>query len=527
MKTTNLIAAALVALGVGSTVQAADVARIYISGAPAVRQSSTVAIEHLIAAKKQPGDSIHRAYSGPNILTANVAYWSGVRVDGDGTAGSGTGTYTIKLTYNGSASGIQAVAGSINVNFLADSTDNAGSGQTDITNGGTPAPETHVPDFTFADEFQASTPWIGTNSLATTANATPGSGATYTTPQVYQTLADDIVGVLPLRVVASPLAPFSNLTPQLAQQIYSSSVTGTGFKVSQLTGNQSDISKGVFGLGRDKGSGARTLWNSDNGIGTVTVVKNWQPVVSVTNQSLVKIVPFATGSGYTSAPTVTLSAPPSGTTALAHAVLTGDKVTSYVIDNAGTGYTAAPTLTINDTGSGGSGAYGTPVIGGGSVTSNAVYATQKLIGLNATGGSGGYSSFSQLLTAITATPLANKYYIAYLADADAQVAKAAGAVELSWNGVSLGTLGTYGNIGGVVNTPTGVGTSSPALSNGQYSLWGYIRINYVAATIGASQLLVEAAIKNQLKTADAQVLLGDLNVQRQSDGGVILQGQLP
>ena len=53
------------------------------------------------------------------------------------------------------------------------------------------------------------------------------------------------------------------------------------------------------------------------------------------------------GSGYASAPSVTFSAPTSGTTATGTAVLTGGVVTSITITNVGSGYTAAPTITID------------------------------------------------------------------------------------------------------------------------------------------------------------------------------------
>ena len=53
------------------------------------------------------------------------------------------------------------------------------------------------------------------------------------------------------------------------------------------------------------------------------------------------------GSGYTSVPTVTISAPPSGgTQAAATAVVTDGKVTSLIITNAGKKYEVAPTITI-------------------------------------------------------------------------------------------------------------------------------------------------------------------------------------
>lgn len=63
------------------------------------------------------------------------------------------------------------------------------------------------------------------------------------------------------------------------------------------------------------------------------------------------------GSSYTSAPTVTISAPDSGTTATATANLDGNNVTSITITNPGSGYTSSPTVTI----SGGGGADATAV----------------------------------------------------------------------------------------------------------------------------------------------------------------------
>jgi hypothetical protein len=62
------------------------------------------------------------------------------------------------------------------------------------------------------------------------------------------------------------------------------------------------------------------------------------------------------GSGYTSAPAVTISAPnqTNGTQATAEATITANAVSSIVVTNGGSGYTSAPTVTI--TGGGGTGA---------------------------------------------------------------------------------------------------------------------------------------------------------------------------
>ena len=68
----------------------------------------------------------------------------------------------------------------------------------------------------------------------------------------------------------------------------------------------------------------------------------------------------AGGSGYSSAPTVTFSAPTSGITATGTATVSGGAVTAIVITNAGNGYTSAPTITFS--GGGGSGAAATAVL---------------------------------------------------------------------------------------------------------------------------------------------------------------------
>lgn len=60
------------------------------------------------------------------------------------------------------------------------------------------------------------------------------------------------------------------------------------------------------------------------------------------------------GNGYTSAPTVTIGAPTTGTTAVATASIVNGQVSSITITNTGSGYTSAPVVTLS--GGGGSGA---------------------------------------------------------------------------------------------------------------------------------------------------------------------------
>ena len=60
----------------------------------------------------------------------------------------------------------------------------------------------------------------------------------------------------------------------------------------------------------------------------------------------VAITPLTAGSGYTTAPTITIQAPISGTTATATCTLSSGTVKSYTMVNSGSGYTDDPTITI-------------------------------------------------------------------------------------------------------------------------------------------------------------------------------------
>ncbi len=75
--------------------------------------------------------------------------------------------------------------------------------------------------------------------------------------------------------------------------------------------------------------------------------KSAKAISSITAGSLNRIDVYDTGSGYTTAPSVYISAPPTGgTQATATVVLTQGKVTSINITNPGSGYILSPTIKI-------------------------------------------------------------------------------------------------------------------------------------------------------------------------------------
>jgi len=105
--------------------------------------------------------------------------------------------------------------------------------------------------------------------------------------------------------------------------------------------------------------------------GDATGAKN---AVALTTGSVSSISLTSAGSGYTTAPTVTVSAPnvDGGVQATATATLSGAGVTAITLSAAGTGYTSAPTVAI--TGGSGSGATATARLSGAGVTAITVSA---------------------------------------------------------------------------------------------------------------------------------------------------------
>jgi hypothetical protein len=100
-------------------------------------------------------------------------------------------------------------------------------------------------------------------------------------------------------------------------------------------------------------------YGADPSNGFTGGIRRWTgTAVESVDGALKEIGVTAGGTGYTSAPTVTVSAPPTGgTTATATATISGGAVIAIAITNPGSGYTSAPTVSF--IGGGGSGATAT------------------------------------------------------------------------------------------------------------------------------------------------------------------------
>ena len=119
---------------------------------------------------------------------------------------------------------------------------------------------------------------------------------------------------------------------------------------------------------------------------------------------------------------------------------------------------------------------------------------------------GGYNSGGNLSKMLANTTPANTCVVSYASvnDMDAN-ALPNGARELSFNGVLLG------NTGGNYNT-------AALLTGGEYTLWCYEHVYYRSGSPAAG---VADTLANQLKIADAPILLSNMRVERLSDGGVV------
>lgn len=358
MKTKYLLLAGILGVLTAATAGAQTV--IYISGAPAARQPVTTAINRLLTSSTTAG-LVTTAISGTTtttLSTANAVAWYGGNINGT--------PVTVELSYVGSSAGIQDVASQTTANFLPISATASSVAYPEPSTSGNPH-QAVIPNFTASDEFQASTPWEGTNSLT-------GSAVTY------QTLTSNVVGVLPYRWVSNADAPASitNITPPQAQELFK-----TGYiYLSQVTGSNADEGGVLYAIGRDIGSGLRTITLSETGVGVQTTIKQYEPTVSKSGTT-----PYISTQVLYPAETVN-----------GVALATGDG-----------GYSSFSGLL-------------------------AILSSYT----NTLGGGDNLQSYAAALSGTAG------WYVTPLADGDAQTAFTAGAHEVAWNGNYLGTLGTAG-----------------------------------------------------------------------------------
>jgi hypothetical protein len=281
MKTTKILTAGALALAMLGTASAQTVIRM--TGSTAFRKQTISAIIKLM------GGSVN-GDTGTLVAPATMAYTGADTKNLSANAGIYKGTIagnsvTVLTSWSGSNGGIQVTAGSIPIQFIPLSqATSSGTGTKDVPDPrapGTPNPfENGTADVTMMDTFQASTPFLG-NYLGTT----------------YATLAATRVGVIPYQWVASEGTPatLNNMTPLIAQAQWKG--LGT-LPLSFYTGLVADAGTTVFTTGRNPESGTRNATFTESGIGSLSVVQQYDPATGALYPATTLLgIPYGEGEG--------------------------------------------------------------------------------------------------------------------------------------------------------------------------------------------------------------------------------------
>ncbi|MEZ0602938.1 hypothetical protein ACAX43_12405 [Paraburkholderia sp. IW21] len=179
------------------------------------------------------------------------------------------------------------------------------------------------------------------------------------TPGIFQTCNNIIPTAQGFKAAASPVN--AGLTSLPSTVVGSALIARLDNTDRQFAGTASHIYENVNGTWNDVSrTGGYSLGTSSQwryaAFGNASLAVNGTDPLQVAIDSgftncpvpLQSIAVTAGGAGYTSAPTVTLSAPqmPNSVQATATATVSGGAVTSITVTNPGSGYTSAPTVTI-------------------------------------------------------------------------------------------------------------------------------------------------------------------------------------
>ncbi len=271
MKIKHLFAGAL-ALGFASSAMA-QTTEITITGATAFRQATMQAIFN---AYNSVGGGLGSSFNVAHDFTGNnvsqlIASNKAIFI---GTFPGITGTTIVRTSFNGSAEGLNAIAGNNDPSFLT----TAAVLNTGAVQGATTSPTSTLrPKFSFSDVYQSSTP-IDNETLNPV-----GSSA---------------VGVVTFAMVANEGAPsnLTNVTIQQARALWQAGIQ----PLSLFTGDPADAATLVFATGRNDGSGTRASYLSEWGYGVANLVQQY--IVTTAGQatsgviSAITLVP-ASGNG--------------------------------------------------------------------------------------------------------------------------------------------------------------------------------------------------------------------------------------
>ena len=483
MKIKSLIGAAAAVLSVGVAAQAQTY--IEITGATAFRTAAVNAINN---AFNSGGNAFTYGFANTTSASANANLTNGSMQIWKGTFPGIEGTTVVRTSWNGSVEGIRAVAvpgAANNPLFLKESvlTGNltAGGGTAATARfhsdpGGSGAVanaanyEQAISDLAFSDCAQS---------------ATPVSGLT---------LSGGPVGVVVFSMIASKTWAVDKLVGDTYANRMPTSISAQQFRtmaqlgyapMSSLTGNASDTTR-IYLTGRNDGSGTRTSYLSETGVGASTPITQYIAHDRSISGSIPYIVKAAKGGAFN-------------------------------FQNVSTS-TYASTVWGNDIDGNGGHVSGSDLRGDLSKTTASTAVWEFVDGDE----SGTYDASED-----SEQRAAQKLYLlTWITYSDALSARGNGTAStrtaevLGYNGVTL--PGLSGD-----NPPSTMGAADKALvANGQYTAWNFQQLYYINGTSGASTVFTD--LKSRLNSASvigsAGMALGEMNVNRTVDGGTILPG---
>lgn len=425
MKAKNILCNSIALALVTTSALAADV-EIRITGATAFRAAAMNAIK----AKFDIGAN----YSYAHNLSAG-SFNGADRCTFKGSFPGVSGTTTIRCSWNGSVEGIRAVAvggTAFNPQFIQDSALTV-VGENPLKTGDTAQ---QVAKFSFSDVRQSSTP-ISTPTLS------PSNAR---------------VGVVVFSMIANEGAPaaWTNVTTQQFKALFQ---TGS-ILLSQFTGNAADTNP-VYATGRNDGSGTRTTYMAETGLGITGLVNQFVTTVSTsTNINTIRKVPGFGTPGYVAANAST--------------------VWSQDVDGNG-GYASGSSLRTDM----GKVSTGVTVFDADGVT--------DLIGAPA-----------------------NIHLMTFLSNPDARTAATNGAKILTYNGVGCTSLQTSGTLSAA---------DLAGVTEGQYSAWSFQQLYYngtLSADETTVDTAIRTGIPTSLAPSYLNgVPISLMNVSRPDDGAPI------
>lgn len=259
MKLNHIIPGVLFAgLAVSASAQTTE---ITITGATAFRQATMQAIYDAYDSVGDLGTGFNvcHDFTGNNLsqlIASNKAVFSG-------TFPGITGTTVIRTSFNGSAEGLNAIAGNNNPTFLtAAALGTPGA----VIKGATTTPtETLRPKFSFSDVYQSSTP---VDNVA------------------LNPVGSSKVGVVTFCMIANEGAPadLTNVTNQQARALWANGLQ----KLSLFTGDPNDTDY-VFATGRNDGSGTRAAYLTEWTYGVANLVNQYITTKTGGNGTITKI----------------------------------------------------------------------------------------------------------------------------------------------------------------------------------------------------------------------------------------------